>query len=270
MMTIAASDISIVLSGGSYNVNPDNSLGGDPSNVTVSNSINNLFADISQDELDNGLTDYRCIYIFNNSTVDSFFDIELYVDFQISDGSTIQIGVKEATDVQTLTITGTVSGGSFTVAYDDDNVVVNWDVDPDVWASNFETELNDLSALNGVVVEATQSVGLTTFEIRFEGDSDDRNHPLLELVSDDLTGSSSISITKTTEGSPINTVASAIASKTTTPAGVVFADTDELTTIALTYLGPEDGVPVWVKRITAAGEPPIQDGFSLKIKGSIV
>lgn len=269
-MAITANDISIVLSGGSYNVNPDDSLGGDPSNVTVSNSINNLFSDISQDELDNGLIDYRCIYIFNDNTTDSFFSIDLYVDFQISGGSTIQIGIKEATDVQTLTITGTASGGSFTVAYDSSNIIVNYDADPDTWASNFQTELNDLSSLDGVVVEATQSVGLTTFEIRFEGNSDNRNHPLLELVSNNLTGSPSISVTKTIEGSPINTVASAIASKTTTPSGVTFADTDELTPITLTYLGPEEGVPVWVKRIQSAGETPIQDGFSLKIKGSIV
>ena len=65
-MVTTSTDISIVLSGGSSNSNPNLSLGGSPSSTPITNnSINNLFDDISAAQLDAGRIDYRCFYKIN-------------------------------------------------------------------------------------------------------------------------------------------------------------------------------------------------------------
>ena len=69
MTLTIATDISFVLSGGSTNLNPNNSLGGMPSSAPIVDStMNNLFDDVSALESQTDFVDYRCFYIFNDGT----------------------------------------------------------------------------------------------------------------------------------------------------------------------------------------------------------
>jgi hypothetical protein len=65
-MSFLKTDIGFFLSGGTSNVNANNSLGSNISNTAiVSASKNNVFPDTTATEAAGGITRYRCIYIKN-------------------------------------------------------------------------------------------------------------------------------------------------------------------------------------------------------------
>jgi hypothetical protein len=92
-MPIKDTDITFVLSGGSSNANPYLSLGGDPSGYPISGTLNNLFDNVTMEEATAGDMDYRCIYVFNDHTTDALYETRIYLENQVSGGSTIEIGV---------------------------------------------------------------------------------------------------------------------------------------------------------------------------------
>lgn len=68
------------LSGGSSNTNPNNSIGGAMSSTEInSGELNNLFDRITKSENFNEITDYRCIYVYNNGD-DDFINGKIYID----------------------------------------------------------------------------------------------------------------------------------------------------------------------------------------------
>jgi len=267
---ISASDIVFTLSGGATNTDPDESLGGDPSAFALTSGINNLYNDISKAECKDGHTDYRCIYVFNNNATDSFYNIVAALT-PTAGGATKTFGVPIATDTQKIIVTGSITGGSFTLTYDpsdpdcDDDVTVNWSPITVVWSANLQNALNALPCLSGVVVTATAVAGKTTFYINFEGADNYKQHPLLTLKTSALLPSSTIVISKMVDGGPINNIASTIPNDLTVPAGITFGATD----INIGTLNHGDGFPVWIKRSIAAGSTGVYgDGLNLKIDGS--
>src|SRR6185437_896903 len=108
-------DISFVLSGGVTNQDPDNSFGGPPSPTPIISGLeNNLFADVTGAEVSDGLTDYRCIYLFNESNSDDFADFSVWINSQVAGGSDVYLGVILANEIQQLTFVNT-AGGNFTL-----------------------------------------------------------------------------------------------------------------------------------------------------------
>lgn len=266
---INGSDIVFTLSGGSANVNPSLSLGGDPSAQPILGVTNNMFEDVSQELATEGYTDYRCFYVFNNNSLDSMFEAVAYIKSQIALGSSVQIGVAKETDAQRIIVSGTVSGGSFTIAYEGNNAVVNHHGDLATWANNLIAALNISTELSGMSASTSGGGGSVTFDLLFQGDDDNRNHSLLTVVSNDLGGDNSIYISKTLEGSPINAIPAAVDFSTIAPNGVIFVDASNIEPITLGTLKALDGVPIWIKRITpAAADPVITDGFTVAIAGS--
>jgi hypothetical protein len=266
-LTATGSDILLVLSGGSVNTDPNLSLGGDPSSTSVLTGINNLFDDVDEDDASLGKVDYRCIYVVNDNATDPVYDVRIFVDSEVPDGSGVLLGISEYTDTQRLTVVGTATGGSFTISYEGNPVVVNWNVNPAVWGTNLQNGLNALADLSGVQVLVGVGTGSTTFTIKFMGDDDNRNHQLIALDSNSLTGSvTGIVISKIVEGGPINFIAPPIALPTTTPAGVTFTTSSEVAPISIGTLQPLDSFAVWVQRTTPSSANAVaNDGFRFRL-----
>lgn len=268
-MVVVPGDVVYFLSGGSSNSDPNSSIGGNPSSTPILGNVNNLFSNISPEENTAGKTDYRCFYIFNQNGVDSLYNTIFYINSQTTGGSQISIGVKEATDVQAITITGTVSGGSFTISYEGQPVVVNYDSDLAVWNENLQNGLNDNTDLSGVSSTAASGAGSRNFTLSFLGNDDYRFHDLIELVSNDLVGSASITLSKISDGSPVNAIADLLDFDTNSPNNVIFKNPTFDLPINIGLFGPADGVPVWIKRVTPAGVIPIEyDGFQMGVYGN--
>lgn len=269
---ITVSDIIFVLSGGSSNSDPNKSLGGDPSSHIITGTINNLFDNVEEEESRGGNIDYRCFYVFNNSNTDFFYYAEAYIVSQITLGSTVQVGTYSSTDVQRMTFTGSITGGTITLSYEGENTAaIAWDSDPDTFADNILAGLNDLSLLSGVDVPNPPGVidDVMFIDLHFLGEDDKRNHDLIVVESNDLTGGPDVDIIKVKEGGPINTIASELDYDIIRPSGVTFSTPSSGSPLELGTLRPGDGVPIWVKRITDESTEALpRDGFTFLVKGT--
>lgn len=79
-MAILASDIKFYLSGGATNTNPDASLGWIISSTAiVDDTLNNLFDDVTGVEHSTGDTNYRCIYVKNDSA-ETAYNVRIYIE----------------------------------------------------------------------------------------------------------------------------------------------------------------------------------------------
>ena len=268
-----ANDISVVLSGGTTNINPNNSLGGDPSSSPIVNNIlNNLFDDVSPKETDDGHEDYRCIYFFNDGDTPVFL-VNLWVASEVTGGSTIEVGIEQVDEIQRITLdNAAVTGGSYTLSFDGVNFTSTFNADLGIWATTLQNTLNALlkdgdKRLSGVVVNA-QPVSPThlIFDVTFKGSDGSNNQPKFVLVSDNLVPATvDIFISTPQEGSPVNTIAPEISLETTPPGGVGFFSPTKVSPIAIPRMDPEDGFPLWVKRTTVAGiDPKENDGVTLR------
>ena len=265
-MAVVSSDIKLLLSGGVFNTDPNLSLGGESSTQELIGVINNLFDDISDEENEDGRIDFRCIYVLNENLTDTWVEVQAQILSQVEGGASVELGISSITEQQNITLTGTSSGGSFTISYEGDNVVVAYDADLATWASNLQAGLNGLSSLSGVAVSASESGSIIKFEIAFEGDDDNRNHDLIVLVINAITGSPTIDIEEVQAGAPINSVAPDIgAFDTTPPTGVEFSSG----VLSIGDLRGGEDFPLWVKRTTVANVEPVEDdGFSLRVTGT--
>lgn len=265
MPIIESTDISLVLSGGTGNSNPNLSLGGDPSVYTISTSINNLFSDVTSDQATTGSTDYRCIYIFNNSETSVFYNVTVTLSSQVTGGAVVNIGVLERDERQKITINGNPTGGTIKLQYESSVTGdITWDNNPAIFAQNLETAINVLSELTEVSV--IQGGVSSEFLVDFIGIDGNRNHNLLLLNTNSLTPAVSDPIvTVVIEGGPRNDIADNIGVATITPSGVVFTDG----TVTIGDVLPEEGFPIWFRRvIDAATEAIDSDGCTIKITGN--
>ena len=92
-MSILASDLKFYLSGGASNDDPNAALGGIISSEAVADdTLNNLFDDVSGVEHAAGDTNYRCIYVKNDSA-ETAYNVKVYIDTNTPAGDdTINIG----------------------------------------------------------------------------------------------------------------------------------------------------------------------------------
>jgi hypothetical protein len=94
LMSILASDIKFLLSGGASNSDPDASLGGIISSTeVVDDTLENLFDNVTGAEHTAGDTEYRCIYVKNNSA-ESAANVKVYIETNTPGAdSAVQIGL---------------------------------------------------------------------------------------------------------------------------------------------------------------------------------
>ena len=93
-MAAKSTDLVVTLTGGSSNSNPNLSIGGDPSSYPVTGQLNNLFDNVAREEASVGSISYRCIYIFNNNSVDTIYNLQLYTLNIVNTISTIELGIR--------------------------------------------------------------------------------------------------------------------------------------------------------------------------------
>lgn len=277
MPVTSGEDITLVLSGGTVNLNPNNSLGGDPSSSPiVNNALNNLFSDISSDQSDEGVEDYRCLYFFNDGDTD-IYSVSVWIDSDFDGGSTMELGVETRNEIQRVSITGgVVTGGSFTLSYNGHTFVAPYNADLGEWAVTVQDGIlgligDDAMPIFHDVSVVAQNAGATTiiFDINFSDTDAKRNFDKFVLVEEDLVSVDEINVLISTpqEGAPINTIAPEINFETTPPGGVGFFTTSEASPIELPYLKSGEGFPLWVKRVTPEGtEAKESDGFILSFK----
>lgn len=271
-MTITTDDVSFVLSGGSNNSDPSKSIGGFPSINSLNISVNNLFGYVKKEESEVGLVDYRCFYIFNNSSSDTVYNANVYIKNQIDGISTCIIGASKTTDVQVINLGSSPSTGSFTLAYEDYTTSsINWDNNYLIFQKNIENALNGLDVFSGVVVER---VFLNSYRVSFLGDDNYRNHSLITVASNNFAPSTTIQVSKIAQGQPINSIAPLLATSTTPPYNVTFYDTSDLSDQTKIFIGdlrPGDGVPIWIKRVTLGSVSNDEtNGFQFRFSGNLV
>jgi hypothetical protein len=271
---IQTNDIVYVLSGGTTNPDPENSLGGDPSSSPVLSGLNNLFNNVSQDDAQNGLTDYRCIYIFNNSLVETLWNSKIFTQGEISSGADSEVGFIFANEIQNLTVIGNVTGGTLTLSYEGNNFTFSYSSNLSTWVANFQSAIRSVATLEEVQISAQTSISVdlqtvTVFTILYTGTSGKRFHPILDVVANALTPSAIVSASRSIGGSPINSIATVIDHATTTPNGVVFSPATLEEPVVIGHLRSTDGFPVWIKRVTPPGTQPLAgDGFTIVVGGT--
>lgn len=269
-MPISLAQIEFFLSGQSGNSDPNNSIGGTISNFPVIGSVNNLFADVTSAETETGKTDFRCFYVKNSSTEDSLFNSNIFIYSQRESGSLVQLGIEKQTDNQQIKVVGPpVITGTVIFKYKQQQINVSWGGSPTAFATNLAFGLSSAGII-GVEVSHSGSSMNHVFDLLFKGPSDYRNHPKLEVFSNNLTAVSKpiVTVTKTQEGKPINSTAPLLAAETIIPSNVEFYESSSSQKIQIGTLKPGDFFPVWIKRFTAPNTDFLErDYFIFKIQG---
>lgn len=283
-MLTTADDISFVLSGGTANINPNKSLGGDPSSTPIiSDSLNNLFDDVSPEQSISGTEDYRCIYVFNDGDT-TVWSMSLWAESLTGGGASIELGIESNNETQRLTIIGAV-GGTLTLQFQNRQFTTNYNPNTAVWAAQLQTVLRNLTVSDQStekifrqVSVSAQNIGSNTiiFDIIWSGKDSKRNFDKIQAVVDSNNldignlllpiGQTSVGISVVRQGSPVNTIANEINVETVAPGGVSFVATNELAPIVLPRVSPGDGFPIWIKRTVPANiTATANDNFTLKM-----
>jgi hypothetical protein len=282
-MTTSANDISVVLSGGTTNINPSLSLGGDPSSSPISSgSLNNLFLDIAADR-DEDKENYRCLYIFNDGDT-AIYNMNVYVEQQSNEGSVMEIGILEKNESQRIIINGTITGGNLILQYTNKTFTWSHNSNLGLWANNLQVALENLTNstnnkkfFRSVAVTAQQtSSNQRVFDIKWSGKDAKRNFETIFVTKNSQNqeignlleplGTIAVSTSVSQQGYPINTIANEIDSENTPPGNVGFFRASSISPVVIPRLDPEEGFPLWVKRFTPQEASAREnDGFSLMI-----
>lgn len=262
------SDFYYLLSGGSTNHVPENSIGGERSNYPVFDSLNNLFGTVEGQSVN--YVDYRCFYFYNDGT-ETLEEAVGYISETTHDPE-IEVGVGTIrTEVQRLSFDLPVSAGDIVLSYGSDQFLVEYNADPDAMASDFQAAIRSITCLDGVTVASQSSAEEYVFSIVFDGNAKNKSHPLLVLEENNLAETPGISIARTTAGGPINTTATQLAVSTVSPFGITFNSVLQENPIEFGSFCPGDYVPIWIKRTTLASSAFLSGiGFTFRIRGKLV
>lgn len=273
-VTTSADNISIVLSGGQSNTNPDKSLGGEPSpHQVVDSSLNNLFNDVSTDQSTVGIEDYRCIYFFNDGET-SIWNLKLWLNQGTASGADIEIGFENRNEIQRIIISNNVSGGYLDLSYEDYTFKSYYNADIGLWAESLQDEMMNLIEtatgkyfFKNLTVTGTQSSNSIIFDVKWQGKDASRNFAKFKVKTtptdgnqltatveeNDVLGLVDVSIIVLSEGAPINTIANEIGVSTTPPGAIYFQAHIESDPLVLPRLDPNETFPLWIKRTILSG-----------------
>lgn len=254
MPILTASDIVFFMSGGPSNKDPLLCLGGYPSNYEVSGGINGLFSNIDAKAASSGMTDYRCFYVANKNMDSALYEASIHIDFEDDVEARVNLGVVKNTESQVISVSGGVFFGSVLLSFESEQFTVTWGGSPNSFAASLTIALASIG-LKGAQVARSSASNSHKFSITFRGVLDNKVHPLIQLISNDLEGPSkpSVSISRQTGGRPINSVAPILATPEVAPHNVTFVQTSPDSKLVIGTLSPGDYAPVWMRRITPQG-----------------
>lgn len=252
---------SIVFSGGPDNDSPDFSLGGDPSAHPVPKAPpNNLFANVTSEQSDTGLTNYICLYIFNDSGRD-LNPVEISIKSQPQE-SEILLGISKASERQKVVIEGLIPVvGSVRLRYET-GVEYTWQFLPSMsdMSAALQGWLRIADPIGSHVVNFFQNPQEKGFIIQWR---DFRYHDVIQVVNRDLPIGAGFELTRVVSGTPINTISPQIAVGAA-PNFVEFASDS----VNVGYLKDGEGFPVWIRREIPEGSTSIRsDGFQISAIG---
>ena len=261
--------LKLFYSGGLNNKNPSLSLGGEISNYNVKTGKNNIFENIKGETYSEGLTDFRCVYVKNTSQNKVF-----YLYFSLDDfflGSIMDLGFNFVNEIQTITILNGpfTNGQNIIFSYKNQNITVTYNTNFSVWLANFNIEIIKIPELENVVVTGSSNGSNSIFEITFQGSAGYKNHPLLVLEGYTLSPTPNVTILKSVQGGPINTVADKILTSKREPTNITFYDAPITSPVYLPALFPDDFMPIWLRRIIYPNTIAIEnDGCNLIVSGN--
>jgi hypothetical protein len=265
-----------LFSGGPANADPAKSLGGGVSSYEISPNLNNLFKDASEQEQNSGLTDYKCIYVYNSSQTNSFDNVKIFVDNNLDIPTQIDVGFILSNEQQKINLGGIPNSGSFEIQLENETTApITYPGTAAGFAINIKNAINNLSSKEYTVsVEGTQENSFQYYIVNFLDPYGKRIQPVIKIVNNTLQDVGSVligaqvSISKF--GSPINNLGQVVGSEKAKPANVVFKTTSEDTPISIGNLRALDFFPIWVRRTIKAGvSPSILSGSTIKIVGTI-
>jgi len=261
--------LKLYYSGGTSNNDAKKSLGGNISNFIILPSKNNIFDNVTGDLYEEGLTDYRCVYLKNNSE-----NRVLYLYFALDDfflGSFQNLGFNFVNEVQTVTVLNGpfTNGQNIVFSYNQKNFTVVYDTNFNQWIINFNASIKQVDGLEDVIVTGSSNGSNSIFQVTFEGTAGYKNHPVINLVGYTLTPTPNISIVKTITGSPINLISDKISSSTNEPNNITFYDATINSPIYLPLLNSGDFLPIWLRRTVYPNTIAVEnDGCNLIITGN--
>lgn len=253
-------------SGGLNNADPAKSIGGSYSTNFILGNLNNLFSDISKDDSEIGVIDYRCFYIANDSENDTLYNASIFVTSEYNSQSSVQIGISRESEVQVISLNSIPSSGYFKLKIGPATTPeIYWDSNNIIFENNIRNALNYLDEIETIVSKTL----LNNYQVSFVGISNYRNYDLLQVVENTLSPSTIIKIEKLTEGQPINSVAPRIFNSQSAPFNVTFYDTNFNNRLSLGNLHPSDIIPIWIRRYTSGTINDDQlNGFNIRLSGN--
>ena len=277
-MAISSNEINLRYSGGESNTSPSNSIGGKISLTSITDGVlNNLFDDISDREENEEITDYRAIYILNNSSTDTFYDVGVWVDSQEPGGADITIGTDAVSELQSITIfpESDIVGGFFSLKLGSESTGnISWDDDIDQMSQNILVALRATALLsNDISVNSSISSNTRNFSVSFFGQEKNKTFPLMVVNINNLVRSNNsiatINTSKVQQGKPINSTAVNIGFSNNTPNNISFFETSSSSKLEIGVLKPNDFCYIWIRRNVPsyAANTDSYDDFVLKISG---
>lgn len=266
------SSVVFVLSGGVTNTDPTASLGGPPSaNPVLPASLNSLFDDVTGAEVSAGRIDHRCVYVFNDGA-DTIVDVEAFISEEYPLGSTTELGVSEANEVQVVSVTNSPTGGTFALILGAETTgPMTWNPSNAATAGIIQAALQPL--LQGAGATVAAGTASNSFVVTWAGDNRHRKIPLMTI---DVSGLAYNNfdpppggiVVEQVSGGPINSLAPLIDSAVAAPVGVNFDVPSSAFPFDIGTLRSGEGFPLWVRRTTdSEAEPTSTDGLVIKVMG---
>jgi hypothetical protein len=267
-MTVNGNDLLLVYSGGDLNSSPYDSLGGEPSSFPVNGVLNNLFENLTDEEMLNKNIDYKCLYLINNNNNNSFFNLRIFIDKSQNEFTNIQLGIKKTKEIQRLTLNyEAITGGIIAFTYNNITVNANWSNTGYIFANNIKNSLNNIfKNVETCLIEKTDTKII--IDIKFDDEDDYRFHDLLNINIENLISENpkTFSISRTSAGAPINYIHDSLENKNTVPYGVVFDDYNSLNPLLIGTLQSNEYLPLWFKRTSVKSSGSMSnDNFNLRI-----
>lgn len=275
-MAITPAEIGFFLSGGTNNIDPSQSIGGEISSNPVTGVLNNLFVDINKEDAAAGVVDYRCIYIYNESPSYSsgkiLYNAQIYLESELNSSSYVRIGISRKNELQRLSFSNPIN--NFTLIYAGSRTSnITYSTNKSVLARNIKNALSSLKNQNPsydyiespirLSVEVSH-VNEDTFDILFTESSGNKNHPI--ITNDENLG---INITSIRKGSPVNSIAPKLVSSVYAPFETQFYSTNSNNVLSLGNLRGQDWVPIWIERTTQGSISADETaGFTIRLLGN--
>ena len=263
-------DIVIRYSGGPFNIDPLQSIGGLMSETPLfNNSLDNLFNSSPTLITGQDFIDCRAIYILNSSETNTYQDVSIAFDHDPTTGTDIEMWLPLRNEQQQIVFNNfaQVTGGYFILKNGPaDNATptsqISWSSNITTLASNIQSAL---SAIFSVSVTGSLSGTTGTFIVTFINDDGNKLHPILAVAENALslpngteeitissvmlpvTNPSGLVVMTPQRGTPINDVAENMFFSNNLPTAANWT-TSDTGFILVGTLRPADAFFVWFKR----------------------